>query len=122
MIQSALQGILEYFNLLFQAMGYALRLDPLVYERAITHPRSVEIIAGIVFLAGMSMLLGQSVILFVNKVRRGRFISPRTDRRPRRPCPERTRWSGSICRTTAECSAFGPDPTAAGKWTASKIS
>lgn len=74
MLQSALQGILEYFNLLFAAIGYALRLDPLVYEAAITHPRSVEIIAGIIFLAGMSMLLGQSVILFVNKVRRGRFV------------------------------------------------
>lgn len=69
-----IQGILEYFNLLFTAIGYALRLDPTVYQAAVTHPRSTQIILGIVFLAGASMLLGQSVVLFVNRVRRGRFF------------------------------------------------
>ena len=69
-----MQGIFEYFNLLFSAIGYALRLDPAVYSAAITHPRSTEVILGIVFLAGVSTLLGQSVVLFINRVRRGRFI------------------------------------------------
>ncbi len=65
---------LEYFVLVFEAIGYALRLDPTVYDMVINHPEGVNIIRGIVFLAGMSMLLGQSVILFVNRVRRGRFF------------------------------------------------
>lgn len=69
-----IQAGLEYFVLVFEAIGYALRLDPTVYDMVINHPEGVNIIRGIVFLAGMSMLLGQSVILFVNRVRRGRFF------------------------------------------------
>ena len=69
-----IQGIFEYIMLVFTAIGYALRLYPQDYATAVIHPRGVEIILGIVFLAGVSMLLGQSLMLFVNKVRRGRFI------------------------------------------------
>ena len=69
-----IQAILEYFALVFEAIGYALWLDPRVYAEVILHPEGVAIIRGIVFLAGMSMLLGQSLILFVNRVRRGRFF------------------------------------------------
>ncbi len=69
-----IQGIIEYIVLVFTAIGYALRLDERVYAAAVIHPRGLEIIMGIVFLAGVSMFLGQSVILFVNRVRRGRFV------------------------------------------------
>ena len=69
-----IQGIIEYIVLIFTAIGYALRLDERVYAAAVVHPKGVEIIVGIVFLAGVSMFLGQSVILFVNRVRRGRFV------------------------------------------------
>ena len=69
-----IQGIFEYISLVFTAIGYALRLDERVYAAAVVHPRGVEIILGVVFLAGVSMFLGQSVILFVNRVRRGRFV------------------------------------------------
>ena len=69
-----IQAVLEYLGLVFTAIGYALRLDERVYAAAVIHPRGVEIILGIVFLAGMSMLLGQSAMLFINKVRRGRFF------------------------------------------------
>lgn len=69
-----IQAILEYFVLVFQAIGYTLWLDPHAYALVILHPKGIAIIRGIVFLAGISMLLGQSLILFVNRVRRGRFF------------------------------------------------
>lgn len=69
-----LQAGLDYFVLVFEAIGYALRLDPRIYAEVIAHPQGAQVIRGIVFLAGMSVLLGQSVILFVNRVRRGRFF------------------------------------------------
>lgn len=69
-----IQAVLEYFALVFEAIGYALRLDPRAYYEVILHPEGAAIVRGIVFLAGMSMLLGQSLILFVNRVRRGRFV------------------------------------------------
>jgi len=69
-----IQALLEYFELVFAAIGYALRLDPRAYVEVILHPEGAAIIRGIVFLAGMSMLLGQSLMLFVNRVRRGRFF------------------------------------------------
>jgi hypothetical protein len=69
-----IQAVLEYFALVFEAIGYALWLDPRAYYEVILHPEGAVIVRGIVFLAGMSMLLGQSLILFVNRVRRGRFV------------------------------------------------
>ena len=38
------------------------------------HPESAWVVGGIVFLAGASTLLGESAILFINRVRRGRFF------------------------------------------------
>ena len=69
-----LQATFEYLFVVVETIGYALRLDPRAFTIAIYHPHGARIIAGIVFLAGMSMLLGQSVMLFVNRVRRGRFF------------------------------------------------
>jgi len=68
------QGVFTYFEQLFQVVGYALRFDPLLYEGVSTHPNSRWLVFGVVFLAGASTLLGQSVVLFVNRVRRGRFV------------------------------------------------
>ncbi|MBE2239439.1 MAG: hypothetical protein IAE81_16745 [Caldilineaceae bacterium] len=67
-------AVLEYFVLVLQAIGQTLRLDPTIYATLVNHPAGANIIRGIVFLAGVSTLLGQSVILFVNRVRRGRFV------------------------------------------------
>lgn len=69
-----IQAVLEYFALVFETIGYALWLDPRAYVRVVLDPEGVAVVRGIVFLAGMSMLLGQSLILFVNRVRRGRFF------------------------------------------------
>ena len=38
------------------------------------NPQSAWVVGGIVFLAGASTLLGESAILFINRVRKGRFF------------------------------------------------
>jgi hypothetical protein len=70
----------EFFQSLFQFIGYvwngigaAMRLDPRVHEIVETSPGSSWIILTIALLGGASLLLGQSVILFVNRVKPGRF-------------------------------------------------
>ena len=68
------QSVFTYFDHLFQVIRYALTLDPRLYEYVATNPRSGWLVLGVVFLAGASVLLGQSVVLFVNRVRRGRFL------------------------------------------------
>jgi len=69
-----MQNFFTYFDHLFQVIRYALALDPRLYEFVATNPRSSGLVLGVVFLAGASVLLGQSVVLFVNRVRRGRFL------------------------------------------------
>jgi hypothetical protein len=71
----------EFFQNLFQFLGYvwngigaAMRLDPRVYEIVESTPWSGWVILAIAMLGGASLLLGQSVILFVNRVKPGRFF------------------------------------------------
>lgn len=68
------QGFFTYIDYLFQIIRYALRLDPRLYDFVSSTPESRWLVLGVVFLAGASTLLGQSVVLFVNRVRRGRFV------------------------------------------------
>jgi len=69
-----IQGFFTYMEHLFLAIRYALTLDPRLFEAVLNDPSANSIVIGIVFLAGASTLLGQSVVLFVNRVRRGRFF------------------------------------------------
>jgi hypothetical protein len=69
-----IQDILTYFDYLFRVIHYALTLNPDLYNTVATNPRSSWLVLGVVFLGGASVLLGQSVVLFVNRVRRGRFL------------------------------------------------
>lgn len=69
-----IQDILTYFDYLFRVIHYALTLNPDLYNFVATNPRSSWLVLGVVFLGGASVLLGQSVVLFVNRVRRGRFL------------------------------------------------
>ena len=59
---------------LFSALARALRFDPTVFRdiQLATNGLSISLI--IVLLAGLSEALGQSVVLFANKVSRGRFV------------------------------------------------
>ncbi len=68
------QGFFTYISYLLQTINYSLRLDPQLYEFVSETPESRWLVFGVVFLAGASTLLGQSVVLFVNRVRRGRFV------------------------------------------------
>ena len=56
-------------------MWAALSLKPQAYAVVAASPMADWLVLGIVFLAGVSTLLGQSFILFVNRVRRGRFFA-----------------------------------------------
>lgn len=71
---SLIQDFFTYLEYLFRAINLALTLDPRLFEVVLDNPRANSIVLGIVFLAGASTLLGQSVVLFVNRVRRGRFF------------------------------------------------
>lgn len=69
-----LGGMFVYVLLLWAAIVDALRLNPQVLEIVEQYPQAGWVVFGIVFLAGASTLLGESAILFINRVRRGRFI------------------------------------------------
>jgi hypothetical protein len=66
--------ILLYFSMLWAGITHALMLDPQVFEVVEQYQWSRWVVAGIVFLAGASTLLGQSAVLFINRVRKSRFI------------------------------------------------
>lgn len=64
----------RYFAYLWEGLTRTLALDPRVFQFVETYPRSAWIVAGVVFLAGVSTLLGHSAVLFINRVRRNRFV------------------------------------------------
>jgi hypothetical protein len=66
--------LLRYFAYLWGGITHALRLDPGVFQFVEQYPQSVWVVVGIVFLAGASTLLGQSAVLFINRVRKSRFV------------------------------------------------
>ena len=73
-------GIVEYFVTLWRVINRALWLDPALLEAAgaaagtEAGPRAFALAIGVVVVAGVSTLLGQSVTLFINRVRPGRFV------------------------------------------------
>jgi predicted Abi (CAAX) family protease len=54
-------------------IGGAFALRPEAFVAAVSSPRGWEIATAVVLLAGLSDAVGQSVVLFANKVKRGRF-------------------------------------------------
>jgi hypothetical protein len=71
------QAFFTYLEHLFLAIRYALTLEPRLFEVVLRNPSANSVVLGIVFLARASTLLAQSVVLFVNRVRRGRFVFSR---------------------------------------------
>ncbi len=69
-----LHELFRYFAYLWGGITHALRLDPGVFAFVEEYPQSAWVVAGIVFLAGASTLLGQSAVLFINRVRKSRFV------------------------------------------------
>ena len=74
MIVIFFEWIFVYLLLLWVGIVNALRFNPEVLDVVEQRPESAWVIGGIVFLAGASTLLGESAILFINRVRRGRFV------------------------------------------------
>jgi hypothetical protein len=73
-MESFFHELVRYFAYLWGGITHALRLDPGVFEFVEQFPQSAWVVAGIVFLAGASTLLGQSAVLFINRVRKSRFV------------------------------------------------
>jgi hypothetical protein len=66
--------VLLFLLLLPVTIMAALSMNPQALEIVEQQPRAGVLVAGVVFLAGVSTLLGESSILFVNRVRRSRFV------------------------------------------------
>lgn len=76
-----MEAILALLSLLIAYIGFlivgiigALTFNQKIYEVVSQYPHSSWVLAGIVVLAGGSTLIGQSAVLFLNRVRRGRFF------------------------------------------------
>ena len=65
--------LFDFFVQLWATAGAALRFSPDVLTRTAASPDGDLVIAAMTVLAGASLLMGQSVILFVNRVKPGRF-------------------------------------------------
>ena len=74
MIMDLIKLVWLYFAMLWEAITNALKLNPEVLQVVEQYPWSAWVVAGIVFLAGASTLLGQSAVLFINRVRKSRFV------------------------------------------------
>lgn len=64
----------RYLYYLWEALTRALALDPEVFKFVESYPQASWVVLGIVFLAGVSTLLGHSAVLFINRVRKSRFM------------------------------------------------
>jgi hypothetical protein len=69
-----LSEVWQYFAYIWEGLTRALTLDPTVFQVVESNPNAVWVVLGIVFLAGVSTLLGHSAILFINRVRKSRFV------------------------------------------------
>ena len=69
-----IETILTYLVYLSAVILQTLRFDPAVWDTVTQSGMAGAIVIGVVFLGGASTLLGQSVVLFLNRVREGRFF------------------------------------------------
>jgi hypothetical protein len=69
-----LSTLFDFIGRLWQGIGLALSFSPDLLQRVEAYPESRTLIITMAILAGMSLLLGQSAVLFLNRVKPGRFI------------------------------------------------
>lgn len=67
------QGVGDYLYYLWRVITQAMLLNETTFANVEQLPRSGLLTLGIAVIGGVSQLLGQSVILFVNRVKPGRF-------------------------------------------------
>jgi hypothetical protein len=71
--EAIMADIFRFLSYIWNGIGEAMRLNPRMFEAVQAYPQSGWVILVIALLGGASLLVGQSVILFVNQVRPGRF-------------------------------------------------
>ncbi|MCS6881247.1 MAG: hypothetical protein RMK84_02930 [Oscillochloridaceae bacterium] len=64
----------EFIRAMWVGTIEAMRLNPRAFEIVEANPRTGWVVLAVAIVGGASLLLGQSVILFVNRVRPGRFV------------------------------------------------
>lgn len=64
----------EFIRAMWVGSIEAMRLNPRAFEIVEANPRTGWVVLAVAIVGGASLLLGQSVILFVNRVRPGRFV------------------------------------------------
>src|SRR2546430_17445506 len=87
--------IFHFLQTMWALAWGAMRLDPAAFK-AVEPAGTGLLITAIVFLAGVSETIGQSVVLFANRVKPGRFalsllLNRSEERRVGKEC--RSRWS-----------------------------
>jgi hypothetical protein len=65
----------QFLSHLLQVIGLALRFTPDLARTVAAYPRPALLSLGVAVLAGISVLVGDSVVLFANRVRPGRFAA-----------------------------------------------
>jgi len=70
-----LSNLFDFIGQLWTGIGLALSFSPDLLQRVETYPESGRLILTVALLAGISLLLGQSVVLFLNRVKPGRFVT-----------------------------------------------
>jgi len=58
----------------WEAIGYVFALNAEAFRIATTLPAGLKLALGVVVLAGLSQEIGQIVILFLNRIKPGRFV------------------------------------------------
>jgi hypothetical protein len=72
--QAEAVAMFEYLWSVWRAIQLGLRLQPEMVQVVDTYPNAGWIVFGVVMAAGISVLVGQSVVLFLNQVKPGRFV------------------------------------------------
>jgi len=70
-----IHSIGDFLAAVFDAIGLALGLNPDASRYINTGIYSIAVVLTVAFIAGVSLLLGQSVVLFLNRITRTRFIA-----------------------------------------------
>jgi hypothetical protein len=70
-----IHSIGDFLAAVFDVIGLALGLNPAATRYVDTEIESVAVLVTVAFIAGVSLLLGQSVVLFLNRVSRMRFLA-----------------------------------------------
>lgn len=69
-----INDILRFIGALWAVVRLSLRFSPELLQAVETYRQSGWLILAVALLAGASQLLGQSVVLFINRVKPGRFV------------------------------------------------